>query len=209
MSRPWMPLYIADYLADTTHLRALESGAYLHLIFHYWQHGALPQDDRKLSAIAKLSDREWNRLKPTLAEFFGDGWTHKRIDAELAKSAEISSKRSAIAKQRHSKSNAIAEQLHTHARAITTTVTEKDAAPAASVDQEVDLFRRGKEVLGKTSGGLIKQLLTAKGGKITDARAAIETAAGKQNPREYIGGVIRKREQAEGPQWLDGIPGVL
>jgi hypothetical protein len=85
---------------------------------------------------------------------------------------------------------------------------KKDAAPAASADPEVDLFRRGKEILGQQSGGLIAQLLKSKSGKVTDARAAIETAAGKQNPREYIGGVIRKPTNSE-PNWLDGIPGVI
>ena len=86
---------------------------------------------------------------------------------------------------------------------------KKDAAGAASVDQEVELFRRGKDVLGQNAGGLISQLLKVKGGKITDARAAIETAAGKQNPREYVSGVIRKKNQDDQPKWLDGIPGVL
>lgn len=83
---------------------------------------------------------------------------------------------------------------------------QKDAAPAASVDPETDLFRRGKEVLGKSAGGLIAQLLKAKAGKITDARAAIETAAGRQNPREYIGAIIRNHDPPAGEvsRYVDG-----
>ena len=89
MKRPWMPLYIADYLRKTTHLGALESGAYLHLIMDYWQNGRLPEDDRMLARIAKLTDREWKKLKPTLQAFFHDGWKHSRIDEEISEAAKI------------------------------------------------------------------------------------------------------------------------
>lgn len=74
---------------------------------------------------------------------------------------------------------------------------KKEAAIAAS-DPEADLYRRGKEVLGETAGGLIRQLVTAKDGKFNLARAAIETAAGKENPREYIGGVLRNQKPQPG-----------
>lgn len=79
------------------------------------------------------------------------------------------------------------------------------AAPAAP-DQEVELFRRGKEILGKSAGGMIKQLLDAKDGKTNLARAAIETAAGKENPREYVGKIIRNQEPAAGEvsRYVDG-----
>lgn len=87
--KPWMPLYIADYLKDTTHLGAIESGAYLHLIMDYWQNGKLPTDDRQLARIAKLTDREWKKLKPTLQAFFHDGWQHKRIDAEIVEANKL------------------------------------------------------------------------------------------------------------------------
>lgn len=90
MSRPWMPIYVADYLADTGHLSAAEHGAYLMLIMHYWANGGLPCDDRKLARIARMSDREWSKARPTIVEFFETGWTHKRIDAELVKSEEKS-----------------------------------------------------------------------------------------------------------------------
>lgn len=96
MSPPWMPLYIADYLRDTAHLRAAESGAYLHLIMAYWANGKLPNNDRQLATIAKMTDQEWAEHKDTLAAFFGPDWaSHKRIDQELAEALEKIEKKSA------------------------------------------------------------------------------------------------------------------
>jgi hypothetical protein len=71
---------------------------------------------------------------------------------------------------------------------------------AAPVDDGGDaaLFERGKQVLGKNAGGLIKQLKAAKDGNIALARAAIEQASTKQNAREYIGAVVRKRDPPAG-----------
>jgi DNA-binding transcriptional ArsR family regulator len=83
---------------------------------------------------------------------------------------------------------------------------QKDAAPAAP---EVDLFRRGKEVLGKQAGGLVAKLLDAKQKNIPLARAAIEQASTKSDPREYVAAIIRGKSKADETQWLDGIPGVL
>ena len=98
MTRPWMPFYVADYLGDTRHLSTLEHGAYLLLIFHYWQRGSLPVDDGRLATITGLSAEEWGRCRPTIAEFFGPGWTHRRIDDELAAAVEKSGKARAAAR---------------------------------------------------------------------------------------------------------------
>jgi uncharacterized protein YdaU (DUF1376 family) len=92
MSRPWMPLYLDDYLGDTGHFRAAEHGAYLLLIMHYWKRGCLPVDDRQLSAIARMSPAEWKRAKTVIEPMFLPGWKHKRIDAELERAAEVSEK---------------------------------------------------------------------------------------------------------------------
>lgn len=85
---PYMPLYVADYMADAAHLSTLEHGAYLLLIMTYWQRGEpLPADDRKLSRIARMTEAEWAEVRDMMAEFFteADGeWHHKRIDQELA-----------------------------------------------------------------------------------------------------------------------------
>lgn len=97
MKRPWMPLYIADYLRKTTHLGALESGAYLHLIMDYWQNDGLPDDDKKLARIAKMTDREWKASKATLQEFFHDGWKHKKVDEEITNAESIAQSNAAKA----------------------------------------------------------------------------------------------------------------
>lgn len=87
----WMPVYIADYLADTLHLTSEEHGAYLLLIFHAWmQGGSLPDDERRLRAITKLDVQQWKTSWPVLREFFTeqDGMLrHKRVDTELERAA--------------------------------------------------------------------------------------------------------------------------
>lgn len=83
---------------------------------------------------------------------------------------------------------------------------KEDAAPDGAHSDEADLFRRGKKLFGPKSGGLITELLKAKDKSIPLARAAIETAATKQDPREYIGAIIRGRNapddaRARGDAW--------
>ena len=102
MNRPWMPLYVGDYLGDTGHLTTAQHGAYLLLMMHYWRKGELPDDDRQLSKITKLPLRTWCEYRPTLQDFFYEGWKHKRIDAELQKMLQRFAKaRDRRAKGRH------------------------------------------------------------------------------------------------------------
>jgi uncharacterized protein YdaU (DUF1376 family) len=135
MKRPWMPLYVGDYLGDTGHLTTTQHGAYLLLMMHYWRKGELPDDDKQLSKITKLPLKTWCEYRPTLQDFFHEGWKHNRIDAELAKMMRVSDKRaiagqkggigSALARMklenasrsRHASSRAIAAQSFTHAAA--------------------------------------------------------------------------------------------
>ena len=95
MRRNWMPLYIPDFLADTVHLSAAETGAYLCLIMDYWMHDGLPDDDAKLAQIARLPVKSWRQMRPTIGAFFHDGWRHKRIDAELVKMIRLAEHRRA------------------------------------------------------------------------------------------------------------------
>lgn len=93
----WMPIYIADYLGDTTHLTTAQHGAYLLLLMTCWKRGAvLPDDDEKLAQIARCDARTWKTIRPVVEEFFdieGGEWTQKRLTAEFKKAGGISAAR--------------------------------------------------------------------------------------------------------------------
>lgn len=100
MSRPWMPLYIADLEMDTLDLKPDEFGVYVAMLCLAWHRdGPLPSDDRlKLMLQRCLRDfhgLSYNRIVPKLLDryFYSDAegnWRQKRVEKELRKSREIS-----------------------------------------------------------------------------------------------------------------------
>lgn len=99
MARPYMPFYVGDYLADTSHLSTVQHGAYCLLLFHYWKRGTLPDDDAQLANIVHMPLAEWRDHRAVIQSFFYDGWKHKRVEIELRRDLEIKAKR-AVAGQK-------------------------------------------------------------------------------------------------------------
>lgn len=92
-SKPWIPFYVGDFLADTAHLETIEIGAYLLLICHYWRTGPLPADESRLRNICRLSRHNFSKSKAVILKFFvleNEKYLHKRIDSEIAKAIDIS-----------------------------------------------------------------------------------------------------------------------
>lgn len=195
---PFMPLYVADYLADAAHLSTTEHGAYLLLIMTYWQRGEpLPDDDKKLARICRVGPREWARMKPTISEFFeiADGdWFHSRVQTELQNVRANSLKKRkaglARAKQMHSNSSAPAQLSDTD----TDTVTK---VTGASADSDKEFWASARAYLGPSKGSLIGKWLRDYG-KAETAKAItaaqIERAV---DPVPYIERVLRGRKSSE------------
>lgn len=94
-----MPLYVADYLADTRRLSLAEHGAYMLLIMEYWRNGGLPNDDRKLARIIGATPEEWSEIRDNIADFFDDGWKHSRIERELSDANEAYERRASAGRK--------------------------------------------------------------------------------------------------------------
>lgn len=86
-SFPSLPLFTDAFIADTGHLSATQTGAYLMLLMVAWRSPdcRLPDDDAKLARWARVDARTWPRLKPAVMEFWTleDGfWSQKRLSKE-------------------------------------------------------------------------------------------------------------------------------
>jgi hypothetical protein len=68
------------------------------------------------------------------------------------------------------------------------------------LDPEADYYRRGKEVLGAKAGGVLTNLLVAKGGNLALARAAIEHASTRGDAAAYVGAMIRNVKNGGGSE---------
>ena len=90
MSAPaYLPLFGADYLSDTQHLSCEEHGAYLLLLIAAWGQDdcSLPDDNRKLARICRLSLRKWGFVRAAIQDFWiaeNGRLTNRRLAKERA-----------------------------------------------------------------------------------------------------------------------------
>lgn len=83
MKQP-LPLWVDAFLADTAHLSAEEVGIYVSLLMHAWRHdtGTLPDDDRYLARVSRVTLHKWRKVRPVIVEFFtiiDERWHQKRL----------------------------------------------------------------------------------------------------------------------------------
>lgn len=162
---PYMQLYIADYLADTMHLSTEEHGAYLLLMFNYWQTGrAIPKN--RLAKIARVSSERWGAVEESLSEFFidnGTEWIHERIEDDLAAVRETLAKRSSAGKasaqsRRNRKETQSASESNTCSTGVgyvfehdaNKQATNKDTDPDKDTDLKDQNLLRGAEKISPT-----------------------------------------------------------
>lgn len=139
----FMPLFVADYLADTTDLTAEEHGAYLLLLMASWRNGGqLENDPQRLARTAKVAPKRWPAVWEAIARFFdvdSETISQGRLVDELEKArgrkaaASENGKRGAAAKHgNYPPSGKTRSQRLAAARAI---ATHTDAEWAAIVSE--------------------------------------------------------------------------
>lgn len=97
--RPFMQLYVSDFLGDTLDLNTEGIGAYMLLLMAMWNAGgSLPDNDAKLARITRLSVKRWRAVATDLLSYFERDKgriTHQRLSKEFQKSESKSQSRAA------------------------------------------------------------------------------------------------------------------
>jgi len=118
--RPFMQLYVSDFVGDTLPLSTEQIGAYMLLLMAMWNAGGrLPDDDAKLARVARLSLKKWRAISADLSIFFereGGEIGHKRLTRELRK-AQVKSEARAAAGARGGVATALKTKAHAAANA--------------------------------------------------------------------------------------------
>lgn len=180
---PSLPLFVKDYLVDTTALTLEQSGAYLHLLMHAWARGgSLPDCDRTLASFCKVSVKKWAAIRPHVEGYFtveNGTWTNRRLAQEWQYVKGVSEKRAAAgakggAAPRHKVNNLPEQMLEpglSKAEAPTLTPTpiveeEPSGSPSTisrAPEADFDAFwaayprRVGKEAARKAWAGCLKR----------------------------------------------------
>jgi hypothetical protein len=78
----------------------------------------------------------------------------------------------------------------THVTSLTSQDGEPPKSGPSQAELERELFRRGRQVCGKSSGGLIASLLKSRAHDVALARSVVELAATKHDPRQFVAAAI-------------------
>ena len=80
---------------------------------------------------------------------------------------------------------------------IEESILPSEGTVTAPPDPKKPVYDRGREVLGKSSGGQVTNLIRHHGGDLTATIHTLNLAATKSDPREYIGAILRGDREPE------------
>ena len=113
MTSPAFQFYVQDFLTGTMHMSAEEIGAYILLLCHQWDKGALPASDKELMRLSRSRMKVLEAVKKKFVAGDDGLLRNERMEKEREKQASYHNLRSEQGK----KGNEIRWQKHNKAKA--------------------------------------------------------------------------------------------
>jgi uncharacterized protein YdaU (DUF1376 family) len=211
--------YPRDWHLDTRDLSNAAKGVYIDLLATmYARGGPLPMVEREICRLCGCATAR--SLRPLLSELIVKGklkltnghLTNGRAIEEIAKYERQMAISSKGGKARSRAVRAEFEPNTTGTQAKTRpNIEEKQtgdvcppspspsqkippsegAADAAPADLKKPIYDLGKSLLGRSSGGQVTKLIQYHRGDLAETMRTLRLSAGKSDPREYVGAILR------------------
>jgi uncharacterized protein YdaU (DUF1376 family) len=218
----WFKHDIAAWMDGTENLDHEAYRAY-HVICQliYLNEGPIRSNSEGIAGRAKMSVRMFRRALETLISLGLISEKNGRLSNSRAEKEieNLETNRKNASKGGKSKAKSLENNDTTLAslpessalRLEKTRLEKKESAPAPIVDlfptpksPDAAYYARFRELFGKDSGSLAKKLLTAKNNVLSEARAVLEASVTKDNPKEYIGGAMKSKNDGVPESWVRG-----
>lgn len=90
--RPYrFSINLSEHVADTCHLTPQAMGCLVRVMYHYWRHGPLKDQDLALARIVGLPLKEWLSVRPEIEPLFEivEGqWLHSGLDQSITEALD-------------------------------------------------------------------------------------------------------------------------
>lgn len=207
--RPWYKRCGADFIEGTMGLSLEEKGSYSLLLDLIYSHGGpIADDDRWLAGICAVSVRKWKSLRERLIragkisaengrisnaraekELVSASETHRKLAESGAKGGSKTHENRDVKRENNGLAEAGLKQYREDKSREEEPLRGPVALPEKSSDAEV--FRFGKQVLGKSAGGVIVKLRAACGYDDAYCLDLLRQASAKHDPMEWVHGAIK------------------
>lgn len=221
MSIPYLPLFVADYEADTAHLTMAEDGAYMRLLRLCWRTEgcSIPDDPDWIMRRLRVDREEYERIvQPVLNEFFKrrrGRLYNARLSREHARIKTVSQTRSESGRKGGRPRKPLKDNDNEESKRLakekqnesiqSQSQTEDNTTPSgcSAPDFEDEFWRlKPKAEAAGVKSSLMGRMLQVMAPP--EAIDALQHALTMKSPAQYIGGILKSRapprQQSELPE---------
>jgi uncharacterized protein YdaU (DUF1376 family) len=194
----WMPLYVVEFIADTTNLTASQGWAYINLLCAMWRSddGTLPNDEATLAKVGKVHPPRWVKVWAAIKHLFdidADRVTSVPLQQQLGKANAIIVSRRAAARLGGQTTQFRRSMNHVHrsTRSAPKPLENNDGAQAnAQANYNYNIERKEEEreasplPLNGASASLEEKKEASRGEPVKNSQPLPQTPAPPESPSD-------------------------
>ena len=159
MKSPAFQFYVQDFLTGTMHMSAEEIGAYILLLCHQWDKGALPDNDKDLLKISRTRLKILEQVKTKFVKGEDGLLRNARLEKEREKQAAYKEK---MAEAGRKSGEARRTKTEPGSKVVQASLNSSSSISTSSSTSDINYVNKktlvGNKIFEKSAGALVQEL---------------------------------------------------